>query len=92
MSDLSAYQVRLLQQMEEMNEWMEARNLSGDLVERTKSFYMLKFPTMRIFSEMEVLEDLDAGLRKEVSYWPSPRGLPKKCATYFNFATYLPAI
>eukprot|EP00290_Baffinella_frigidus_P024350 CAMPEP_0180263796 /NCGR_PEP_ID=MMETSP0987-20121128/45472_1 /TAXON_ID=697907 /ORGANISM="non described non described, Strain CCMP2293" /LENGTH=469 /DNA_ID=CAMNT_0022234049 /DNA_START=13 /DNA_END=1421 /DNA_ORIENTATION=+ len=52
--------------MEEINEWMEARNLSTDLVERTKSFYMLKFPTMRIFNEMEVLDDLDAGLRKEV--------------------------
>jgi hypothetical protein len=92
MPDLSAYEVRPLQQMEEMNEWMEARNLSLDLVERTKSFYMLKFPTMRIFSEMEVLEDLDAGLRKEVSDWPSPRGLPKKRATCLNFATCLPAI
>jgi CRP-like cAMP-binding protein len=52
--------------MEELNEYMAARALPQDLIKKLKSFYMLKFPTRRIFHEHLILEDLPLELRKEI--------------------------
>ena len=51
--------------MEELNEWMDARVLSQELVDRIKGFYMIRFPTMKVFHEARILEDLPTSLRKE---------------------------
>lgn len=52
--------------MEELNEYMAARSLPKHLVAKTQSFYMLKFPTRRIWNEEQILMDLPIELRKEI--------------------------
>lgn len=54
------------QKMEELNEWMDARKISGQLVERIKGYYMIRFPTMKIFNETRIMDDLPTSLRKEI--------------------------
>ena len=44
--------------MDELNEFIESRKLPGILNTQLKSFYMLKFPTMRIYDEESVLHGL----------------------------------
>ena len=51
--------------LDELNEYMEARDFPSALKERLRSFYMLKFPTKMIFDERSILDSLEAGLRKE---------------------------
>jgi CRP-like cAMP-binding protein len=52
--------------MDELNEFMAARGLNEDLIMKLKSFYMLKFPTMRIHDEKSVLDGLPKGLARAV--------------------------
>jgi CRP-like cAMP-binding protein len=63
-TDFSA--ARFKETMDELEEFMMARGLPEYLCVRLKSFYMLKFPTMRIYDEDSVLEGLPQGLAKEV--------------------------
>ena len=51
--------------LDELNEYMEARDFPKALKDRLRSFYMLKFPTKMIFDEVSILHSLEAGLRKE---------------------------
>lgn len=51
--------------LDELNEYMEARDFPIALKDRLRSFYMLKFPTKMIFDEVSILDSLEAGLRKE---------------------------
>jgi len=62
--DFSA--ARFKETMDELEEFMYARGLPEYLCVRLKSFYMLKFPTMRIYDEDAVLEGLPKGLASEV--------------------------
>ena len=57
---------RFREKLEEVSEFLSARDLPQDVQERVKSFYMLKFPTMRIYDEERVLCDLPYGLQKQV--------------------------
>jgi hypothetical protein len=52
--------------MDELNEFMASRGLNKDLIAKLKSFYMLKFPTMRIYDESSVLDGLPKGLARAV--------------------------
>jgi len=36
-----------------------------ELVERIKGYYMIRFPTMKIFNETRIMDDLPTSLRKE---------------------------
>ena len=42
------------QRMDELEEFMSARGLPEHLCLRLKSFYMLKYPTMKIYDEDKV--------------------------------------
>jgi len=52
--------------MDELNEFMASRGLNADLVAKLKGFYMLKFPTMRIYDEHSVFDGLPKGLSRAV--------------------------
>jgi hypothetical protein len=54
--------------MDELNEFMSSRGLSSDLTERLRSFYMLKFPTMRIYDDETVMSGLPTGLARSVKF------------------------
>ena len=61
----SACKTEFENKMEELNDWMDSRALSGKLVQRIKSYYSIRFPTMKIFHEDRILEDMPNALRKE---------------------------
>jgi hypothetical protein len=52
--------------MDELNEFMSSRGLNANLVAKLKGFYMLKFPTMRIYDEHSVFAGLPKGLSRAV--------------------------
>jgi len=64
LSDLPYSVTRFNDTMDELNEFMSARGISKKLTEKLKSFYMLKFPTMRIYDEKSVLDGLPKGLAR----------------------------
>jgi CRP-like cAMP-binding protein len=51
--------------MEEMHEWVNERDLPQVLRDRIMSYYSIRFPTMQLFHEQDILEDLPPWLRKE---------------------------
>jgi len=58
--------------MEALLEWMDARSLSPEILERIKAFHRMCFPTSKVFNETKkvfketkILTDLPASLRKE---------------------------
>jgi CRP-like cAMP-binding protein len=51
--------------LDELNQFMEARDFPVQLKNRLRSYYMLKFPTKMIFNEESILASLEEGLRKE---------------------------
>jgi hypothetical protein len=51
--------------LDELNQFMEARNFPKELMKRLRSYYMLKFPTKMIFDEESILASLEESLRKE---------------------------
>ena len=57
---------RFNETMDELLEFMGARGLNADLIGKVKSFYMLKFPAMRIYDEGSVLDGLPRGLSRAV--------------------------
>jgi CRP-like cAMP-binding protein len=64
LTDLPYSVTRFNDTMDELNEFMSARGISKKLTEKLKSFYMLKFPTMRIYDEKSVLDGLPKGLAR----------------------------
>ena len=52
--------------MDELEEFTSSRGLNDELVQKMKSFYMLKFPTMRIYDEHAVIDGLPKGLARAV--------------------------
>lgn len=62
----AACKVRFSDKLEELAEFMGARALSPELRAKIRCFYMLKFPTMKIFDEEGILEDLPGGLANQV--------------------------
>ena len=62
----AACKVRFTDKLEELTEFMTARALPVELRHKIRGFYMLKFPTMKIFDEELILADLPLGLANEV--------------------------
>ena len=57
---------RFNQKIEELDEFIKSRDMPHEMRKKLRSFYMLKFPTMRIFDEGAILADLPHSLRQEV--------------------------
>jgi len=57
---------RFKEVIDELNEFMDARLLSVELRKKLNDFYMLKFPTMKIFDEERVFAGLPWGLKRLV--------------------------
>mmetsp|Transcript_13610 Transcript_13610/g.33385 ORF Transcript_13610/g.33385 Transcript_13610/m.33385 type:complete len:1256 (+) Transcript_13610:103-3870(+) len=53
--------------MEEIIQFLEARDIPQSMRTKVNAFYMTKFPTMRVFDEVRIMNDLPSGLRKEIS-------------------------
>ena len=51
--------------LDDLNEYMDARNYPFSLRFRLRSFYMLKYPTKMIFDEQTILDSFEPSLRKE---------------------------
>ena len=62
----AACKVRFTDKLEELTEFMNARDLPPDLREMIRGFYMLKFPTMKIFDEELIINDMPTALGKQV--------------------------
>ena len=62
----AACKERFTNKLEELAEFMGARALPAELRSKIRSFYMLRFPTMKIFNEELILQDLPVGLATEV--------------------------
>ena len=45
---------RFKDRLDDLEEFFVARSMPSDLVQKVKSFYMLKYPTMRIYDEEQV--------------------------------------
>jgi len=59
---------RFSDKLEELSEFMAARVLPKELRSTIRSFYMLKFPTMKIFDEGGILSDLPEALANQVRF------------------------
>lgn len=55
--------------MEEIFQFLEAREIPQSLSDKINAFYMTKFPTMRVFDEVGIMNDLPEGLRAEISFF-----------------------
>jgi len=66
LTDQSQCCERFKDKFEEVSEYLVARALPAELANKVKSFYMLKYPTMRIYDEERILKDLPYGLRRIV--------------------------
>uniref|UniRef100_A0A7S4PDA0 Cyclic nucleotide-binding domain-containing protein n=1 Tax=Guillardia theta TaxID=55529 RepID=A0A7S4PDA0_GUITH len=66
LTDQKRCQIRFRDKLDELSGFVKARDLPEELVQQIKSFYMLKFPAMRIFDEDAIFADLPSGLSKAV--------------------------
>ena len=72
---------RFSDKLEELAEFMAARALPKELRSRIRSFYMLKFPTMKIFDEEGILDDLPEALANQVRF-ELFRDVVQKCPVF----------
>lgn len=63
-----ACKVRFQDKLEELSEFMSSRALPKPLQSEIRSFYMLKFPTMKVFDEEGILTDLPQALANQVRF------------------------
>lgn len=49
----------------ELNEFLDSRSLSYELTENIKSYYMMKYPTAKIYDERQIMDELPHGLKRQ---------------------------
>lgn len=54
-------------QMDQLSQYLESRNIPKYIQTQIQSFYMLRFPNSRVYDEDEILRELPDGMRKDIS-------------------------
>ena len=57
---------QFLNKIDQLSQFMASRALPDELRTKIRSYYMLRFPTMKVFDEEQILQDLPVALARQV--------------------------
>jgi CRP-like cAMP-binding protein len=62
---------RFREKLEQVNEYMRAKKLPGEMRDKVRGFYSVQFAEGRMYDENEIMKELTPGLRRDILFYNS---------------------